>query len=123
MFCLILSISAVSGMSNRPAPHQPLGCTNLSLMSKCITVIVASKGDNDMYPFLHIVPILAQVDATSSGQTVTVSFNFSQVITAIIVGLIAGALASVLVRGRRFGFLGSILLGILGAVVGGFIFS
>jgi uncharacterized membrane protein YeaQ/YmgE (transglycosylase-associated protein family) len=92
-------------------------------MSKCITVIVASKGDNDMNPFLHIVPLLAQVDATSSGQTVTVSFNLSQVMTAIIVGLIAGALASVLVRGRRFGFLGSIILGILGAVVGGFIFS
>ncbi|HLU10174.1 MAG TPA: GlsB/YeaQ/YmgE family stress response membrane protein [Oceanobacillus sp.] len=76
-----------------------------------------------MNPFLHVVPILAQVDATTSGQTVTVSFNINQVVTAIIVGLIAGALASVLVRGRRFGFLGSIILGILGAVVGGFLFS
>jgi uncharacterized membrane protein YeaQ/YmgE (transglycosylase-associated protein family) len=82
-----------------------------------------SKGDGNMNPFLHVVPILAQVDATTSGQTVTVSFNINQVLTAIIVGLIAGALASVLVRGRRFGFLGSIVLGILGAVVGGFLFS
>jgi|SRR5690606_12148616 len=82
-----------------------------------------SKGDGNMNPFLHVVPILAQVDATTSGQTVTVSFNINQVVTAIIVGLIAGALASVLVRGRRFGFLGSIILGILGAVVGGFLFS
>ena len=63
------------------------------------------------------------MDASTSGQTVTVSFNISQVVTAVIVGLIAGALASVLVRGRRFGFFGSIILGILGAVVGGFLFS
>jgi uncharacterized membrane protein YeaQ/YmgE (transglycosylase-associated protein family) len=73
--------------------------------------------------FLHVVPILAQVNATSSGDTVVVSFNVQSVVTSIIVGLIAGALASVLVRGRRFGFLGSIILGILGAIVGGFIFS
>ena len=76
-----------------------------------------------MNPFLHVIPILAQVDATSTGDFVTVSFDLSQVLTAVIVGLIAGALASVLVRGRRFGLLGSIILGILGAVVGGFIFS
>lgn len=76
-----------------------------------------------MNPFLHVIPILAQVDASTSGQTVTVSFNVNQVLTAIIVGLIAGALASILVRGRRFGFIGSIILGILGAIVGGFVFS
>lgn len=71
----------------------------------------------------QLVPLLAQVNTNTSGQLVTVTFNVNQVLTAVIVGLIAGALASVLVRGRRFGFLGSIILGILGAVVGGFIFS
>jgi uncharacterized membrane protein YeaQ/YmgE (transglycosylase-associated protein family) len=70
---------------------------------------------------LHFVPILAQ--ASPLNQQVTVTFNLNQVITSVIVGLIAGALASVLVRGRRFSFLGSIILGILGAIVGGFVFS
>ncbi len=70
----------------------------------------------------YFVPILAQA-ADPLNQTVTVQFNLNQVITSIIVGLIAGVLASVLVRGRRFGFIGSVILGILGAVVGGFIFS
>jgi uncharacterized membrane protein YeaQ/YmgE (transglycosylase-associated protein family) len=79
------------------------------------------QGRSDMNIFLHFVPILAQADPLN--QTVTVQFNLNQVITSIIVGLIAGVLASVLVRGRRFGFLGSVILGILGAVVGGFIFS
>jgi uncharacterized membrane protein YeaQ/YmgE (transglycosylase-associated protein family) len=76
-----------------------------------------------MNPFLHVIPILAQVDATATGDFVTLRFDLSQVLTAVIVGLIAGALASVLVRGRRFSFLGSIILGILGAIVGGFVFS
>ena len=76
-----------------------------------------------MNPIWHVASVLAQVDATSTGQLVTVTFNINQVLTSVIVGLIAGALASVLVRGRRFGFIGSIILGILGAVVGGFIFS
>jgi uncharacterized membrane protein YeaQ/YmgE (transglycosylase-associated protein family) len=70
---------------------------------------------------LHFVPILAQTAPLN--QTVTVTFNLNQVITSVIVGLIAGVLASVLARGRRFGFIGSIILGVLGAVVGGFIFS
>lgn len=76
-----------------------------------------------MNPIWNLVPILAQVDATAIGPNVTVVFNLSQVLTAIIVGLIAGALAGTLVRGRRFGFIGSVILGILGATVGGFIFS
>lgn len=74
-----------------------------------------------MNAFLYVVPILAQADPLN--QTVTVTFNVNQVITSVIVGLIAGVLASVLARGRRFGFIGSIILGVLGAVVGGFIFS
>lgn len=39
----------------------------------------------------------------------------------ILVGLIAGAIAGMLVRGRGFGCLGNIVVGLIGAVIGGFI--
>ncbi len=41
----------------------------------------------------------------------------------VLVGLIAGWLAGVLVKGGGFGVLGDIVVGIIGAVVGGFLFS
>lgn len=41
----------------------------------------------------------------------------------IIVGLIAGWLAGVLVRGGGFGIIGDIIVGILGALIGGWIFT
>ncbi len=41
----------------------------------------------------------------------------------ILVGLIAGWLAGVLVKGGGFGVLGDIVVGILGALVGGFLFG
>ncbi len=44
------------------------------------------------------------------------------IIIWIVVGLIAGWLAS-LVMGGGFGLLGDLILGIVGALVGGFIFS
>ena len=40
----------------------------------------------------------------------------------MLVGLIAGWLAGVLVKGGGFGMLGDIVVGILGALVGGFLF-
>lgn len=40
-----------------------------------------------------------------------------------VAGLIAGWLAGHLVRGRGFGCLGDILLGLVGAAIGGFVFS
>ncbi len=45
------------------------------------------------------------------------------VIWWIIVGGLAGWLASVLVQGRGLGVLGDILVGIVGAVIGGLIFG
>jgi len=39
----------------------------------------------------------------------------------LLVGLIAGAVASSLVRGRGYGCLGNIIVGLIGAVIGGFI--
>ncbi|MDR3559748.1 MAG: GlsB/YeaQ/YmgE family stress response membrane protein [Candidatus Pacebacteria bacterium] len=45
------------------------------------------------------------------------------ILTLIIVGLIAGWLAGVVVRGTGFGILGDIIVGIIGAFIGGWIFS
>jgi len=39
----------------------------------------------------------------------------------IIVGLIAGALAGMVMRGGGFGIVGDIVVGILGAIIGGFL--
>ena len=41
----------------------------------------------------------------------------------IIVGLIAGFLASVVMRGGGYGVLGDIIVGIVGALIGGFLMS
>lgn len=41
----------------------------------------------------------------------------------LIVGLIAGWLAGVLVKGGGFGVLGDIVVGIIGAFIGGYLFS
>jgi len=41
----------------------------------------------------------------------------------IVIGLIAGWLAGVLVRGGGFGILGDIVVGVLGAVIGGYVFG
>jgi uncharacterized membrane protein YeaQ/YmgE (transglycosylase-associated protein family) len=40
----------------------------------------------------------------------------------IVVGLVAGALASMVVGGTGYGLLGDIVIGIAGAVVGGWVF-
>jgi uncharacterized membrane protein YeaQ/YmgE (transglycosylase-associated protein family) len=45
-----------------------------------------------------------------------------EMITWLVVGLVAGALASSVVRGGGFGLVGDIVLGIAGAVVGGWAF-
>jgi len=57
------------------------------------------------------------------GQPITITFVPDQVLTWAIIGLIAGILASVVVRGYRYGFLASILIGLLGALLGGFLFT
>lgn len=56
-------------------------------------------------------------------QPVTITFVPEQVVTWLIIGLIAGLLASILVRGRRFGLWGSIVVGLLGALIGGLLFT
>src|SRR5215468_5640533 len=60
-----------------------------------------------------------------SNQPVSISVNTTvgQIITWAIIGLIAGLLASVLVRGRGMRLLPSMIIGLIGALVGGFLFS
>jgi uncharacterized membrane protein YeaQ/YmgE (transglycosylase-associated protein family) len=41
----------------------------------------------------------------------------------IVVGLVAGWLAGLLVKGGGFGVVGDIVVGVLGALLGGFLFS
>ncbi len=71
-----------------------------------------------MHSFL---PILAQ--ATPLDRSVTISFIPSQIITWIIIGVIAGFIANLVVRGRHMSTLVAALLGIIGAIVGGFLFT
>jgi uncharacterized membrane protein YeaQ/YmgE (transglycosylase-associated protein family) len=47
----------------------------------------------------------------------------SDVIWWIVVGLIAGALAGLVMRGAGYGIVGDIIVGIIGAIIGGWIFS
>jgi uncharacterized membrane protein YeaQ/YmgE (transglycosylase-associated protein family) len=54
---------------------------------------------------------------------ITISFDPQQVITWLLIGLFAGFLASIIVRGRGMGLLASIIVGLVGALVGGFLFS
>jgi uncharacterized membrane protein YeaQ/YmgE (transglycosylase-associated protein family) len=44
------------------------------------------------------------------------------ILTWLIVGLIAGVLASMIVGGSGYGIIGDIVVGIVGAFVGGFLF-
>lgn len=56
-------------------------------------------------------------------EAIVVTIVPQQVLTWLIIGLVAGFLASILVRGRRLGTLASIVVGLIGALVGGFLFS
>jgi uncharacterized membrane protein YeaQ/YmgE (transglycosylase-associated protein family) len=49
--------------------------------------------------------------------------DLTSIIVWIVVGGVAGLLASLLVRGNGLGFLGDIVVGIIGGVIGGFIFN
>ena len=46
-----------------------------------------------------------------------------EILTWLIVGLVAGVLASLIVGGTGYGIIGDIVVGIVGAFVGGWLFS
>ncbi len=49
--------------------------------------------------------------------------DYMNLLTMVVVGMIAGTAAARIVKGDNFGFLMNSLLGIAGAIVGGFIFK
>lgn len=52
-----------------------------------------------------------------------VHFGIYHLVTWLIVGAIAGFLASVLIRGKGYGCLGNTVVGLIGAVIGGYLLS
>ena len=54
---------------------------------------------------------------------VTVTFVPQQIVTWLIIGLLAGFMASLLVRGRGMNVTGSIFVGLVGALFGGLLFG
>lgn len=65
--------------------------------------------------------MLAQTDVNTP-QTLTFSFIPSQLITSLIVGLVAGFLATLLFRGRA-SIVSSVIIGLIGAFVGNLLLS
>lgn len=49
--------------------------------------------------------------------------SVTTVISFLIIGAIAGWLSGIIKEGKSFGFLGNIVVGILGAIFGGFLFN
>jgi uncharacterized membrane protein YeaQ/YmgE (transglycosylase-associated protein family) len=84
---------------------------------------VAGTGDAPhiaLYPFK--LPSLAN-RTEAYGVTPEQRGGCVEVLTWIIVGLIAGLLASLVMGGVGYGILGDIVLGILGALIGGWLFA
>ncbi len=67
--------------------------------------------------------MINRLKGAQMNESVTLSFVPGQVITWMLIGLIAGLLAGLLIRGRGFGFISSIGVGLLGALLGGFLFT
>jgi uncharacterized membrane protein YeaQ/YmgE (transglycosylase-associated protein family) len=55
--------------------------------------------------------------------TPLISVGLDSIVWWLFVGLIAGALATLIMRGDGYGVIGEILIGLIGALVGGFLAS
>ena len=67
--------------------------------------------------------VVAMLQVEQHGRSITDYFDQNTWLWWIVIGLIAGWLAGTLSRGRGFGCLADIILGLIGAVIGGWIFS
>jgi uncharacterized membrane protein YeaQ/YmgE (transglycosylase-associated protein family) len=59
----------------------------------------------------------------TSASVLLADIDASTVVWWLLIGLIAGALASVVMRGGGYGIVGDIVVGLIGALVGGFLMS
>jgi uncharacterized membrane protein YeaQ/YmgE (transglycosylase-associated protein family) len=65
---------------------------------------------------------LASMVALFQGRTYFVGVASHRFLAWVIIGLLAGWIAGVITRGRGFGCLLNVILGLIGAVIGGWIF-
>ncbi len=49
--------------------------------------------------------------------------DFSSLVIFLLIGIIAGWLAGIIMKGGGFGLLGSMVLGVIGAFIGGYLFD
>jgi len=49
--------------------------------------------------------------------------DINNLLMALIIGALAGWLASSFIKGKAYGIVGNIIVGIIGAVIGGYIFN
>ena len=56
-------------------------------------------------------------------QVLTITFGLNDLLSWLFVGLLAGFFASVIVRGRGYGCILDIVIGLVGALIGGFLAS
>jgi len=61
--------------------------------------------------------------AMATGSLILADIDLMTLVWWLIVGLIAGALASFVMRGGGYGIVGDIVVGLIGALVGGFLMS
>src|SRR5215472_11887240 len=60
---------------------------------------------------------------TALATVVLADISLSGIVWWLVVGLIAGFLASLVMRGGGYGIVGDIIVGIVGAIIGGFLAS
>ena len=68
-------------------------------------------------------PLIISTAATLIQSTVYVSYSSRGWFAWIVIGLLAGWLAGHLTRGRGFGCLVNVILGLIGAIIGGWLFT
>lgn len=59
----------------------------------------------------------------TSASVVLADVGLTTVVWWLLIGLIAGALASAVMRGGGYGIVGDIVVGLIGALIGGFLMS
>lgn len=72
---------------------------------------------------MNLVASAALLSLQAHGHTYLVGIESRGLLAWVIIGLLAGWIAGVITRGHGFGCLVNIILGLVGAVIGGWIFT